>query len=45
MSAVLLVVGAVLVVAGAGFVHWPFALVAAGVLAIAAGIDLQRDSR
>lgn len=44
MSAVLLVFGALAVIVGAGLVCWPLALIAAGVLAIAAGVDLRPRS-
>lgn len=41
MPAVLLVVGALLVVAGASFVDWPLGVLAAGVLCLLAGVDLR----
>jgi hypothetical protein len=41
MAAALLIVGAFLVVAGAASVSWQAGLVAAGVLALAAGVDLR----
>lgn len=41
MLALLLLLGCVLVVVGAGLVFWPLALVASGVLAILAAVDLR----
>lgn len=41
MPAVLLVVGALLIIGGASLIHWPLGLIAAGALAIAAGVDLR----
>ena len=40
MSAAFLIVGAVLVVAGTAFIFWPAAIIAAGVLLLAAGYDM-----
>lgn len=45
MPAVLLVVGALLIIGGASLVHWPLGLIAAGVLAIAAAVDLRPENR
>ena len=42
MAAVLLVIGAGLVIAGAALLAWPAGLLSAGVLALLAAIDLRR---
>ncbi len=43
MGAIFLVLGFALLVAGVGFIYWPAALVVAGALCIAAGVDVSRD--
>lgn len=42
MSALLFIVGALLVVAGTAVIYWPAAVVVAGVLCLLAATDLQR---
>lgn len=43
MALVLLALGAVLTVAGSALIAWKAAVVVAGVILIAAGVDLSRD--
>lgn len=45
MALVFLVLGAGLTVAGAALLSWKVGLVVAGVLLLAAGIDMGRDTR
>ena len=42
LAIALLLVGAVLVVAGASVIYWPAGLISAGLLALFAGVDLGR---
>ena len=42
MAAALLLAGYVLVVAGTAVIHWPAALIVAGVLLLLGGYDLAR---
>lgn len=41
MSAVLFIVGVALVIGGTAVIHWPAAVVVAGVICIAASLDLR----
>lgn len=45
MAAVLLVVGALLVLAGTAVLFWPVALIVGGLLCLAAGVDLARPDQ
>ena len=42
MAAVLLIIGALLVVAGTALIHVPSALIVAGCLTLAGGVDMTR---
>ncbi len=42
MAPVLFVIGAALIIAGTAVIYWPVGLIAAGVLALIAGWDLNR---
>lgn len=42
LAIALLIIGAALCVAGATVIYWPAALIVAGVLFLAAGVDLSR---